>query len=471
MEPSWYSILPPVLAIVLAVWSKQVIVSLFAGIWMGFTLLSGFNPLSGIGSSIDAVVQVFADPGDARVLIFTLLIGSMIATIEYSGGVRGFVRYLETRRWVHNGFRAQCLAWIIGIVIFIESNITLLIAGAVCRPLFDRHRISREKLAYLIDSTSAPVCVLIPLNAWGAVIIGLVQGVGIENPLEVFIASIPLNLYAIIAILLSALVIYRNINFSQMQLAENRTEAGQPIWPGATPMIDSSGFEHVDHSDVEQPASAAYMALPILAMLVMMPVGLLITGDGDLIKGSGSLAILWAVIAGIVTSWVMLLAAGRASLNILMQVFMKGAGNLLPIATILLLALTLGDVAKLLGTGPYLAGIASTAVPQVFLAPLVFLVAGLIAFSVGSSWGTFAIMIPIAIPIATTLDLSVPLLLAAAISGGIFGDHASPISDTTVVASMASATDHIDHVRTQLPYALTAGGLAVLGFLLLSFWA
>jgi Na+/H+ antiporter NhaC len=236
-------------------------------------------------------------------------------------------------------------------------------------------------------------------------------------------------------------------------------------------MIDSSGFEHVDHSDVEQPASAAYMALPILAMLVMMPVGLLITGDGDLIKGSGSLAILWAVIAGIVTSWVMLLAAGRASLNILMQVFMKGAGNLLPIATILLLALTLGDVAKLLGTGPYLAGIASTAVPQVFLAPLVFLVAGLIAFSVGSSWGTFAIMIPIAIPIATTLDLSVPLLLAAAISGGIFGDHASPISDTTVVASMASATDHIDHVRTQLPYALTAGGLAVLGFLLLSFWA
>lgn len=470
MEPSWYSILPPILAIVLAVWSKQVIVSLFAGIWMGFTLLSGFNPLSGIAASIDAVVQVFTDPGDARVLIFTLLIGSMIATIEFSGGVRGFVRYLETRRWVHNGFRAQCLAWIIGIVIFIESNITLLIAGAVCRPLFDRHRISREKLAYLIDSTSAPVCVLIPLNAWGAVILGLIQGVGIENPLEIFIASIPLNLYAIIAILLSALVIYRNFNFSQMQLAENRTEAGQLIWPESTPMVDISGFEDVDHSDAEPPPSAAYMALPILAMLVMMPIGLLITGEGNLIEGSGSLAILWAVIAGIVTSWVMLLAAGRASLNSLMKVFMKGAGNLLPIATILLLALTLGDVAKLVGTGPYLAGIASTSVPQVLLAPLVFLVAGLIAFSVGSSWGTFAIMIPIAIPIATTLGLSVPLLLAAAISGGIFGDHASPISDTTVVASMASATDHIDHVRTQLPYALTAGGLSVLGFLLLSLW-
>ena len=141
MEPSWYSILPPILAIVLAIWSKQVILSLFAGIWMGFTLLSGWNPLTGLAASIDAVIQVFTDPGDARVLVFTLLIGSLIATIEYSGGVRGFVRYLETRRWVHTVFRAQCLAWFIGIIIFIESNITLLIAGAVCRPLFDRYRV------------------------------------------------------------------------------------------------------------------------------------------------------------------------------------------------------------------------------------------------------------------------------------------------------------------------------------------
>ncbi|MEC7368583.1 MAG: Na+/H+ antiporter NhaC family protein [Pseudomonadota bacterium] len=470
MEPSWYSILPPILAIVLAIWSKQVILSLFAGIWMGFTLLSGWNPLTGLAASIDAVIQVFTDPGDARVLVFTLLIGSLIATIEYSGGVRGFVRYLETRRWVHTGFRAQCLAWFIGIIIFIESNITLLIAGAVCRPLFDRYRVSREKLAYLIDSTSAPVCVLIPLNAWGAVIIGLIGGVGIDNPLEVFVASIPLNLYAILAILLSALVAWKNLNFPQMQAAELRTQAGELVWPGTTPLVDVAEFDAVRRDEAEQVPSASYMVGPVLAMLIMMPIGLLITGEGDLIKGSGSIAILWAVIAGIVTAWIMLFATRTANLNQLMQVFMKGAGNLLPIAMILLLALTLGDVAKLVGTGPYLAGIASSSVPQILLAPLVFLVAGFIAFSVGSSWGTFAIMIPIAIPIATTLDLSVPLLLAAAISGGIFGDHASPISDTTVVASMASATDHIDHVRTQLPYALTAGGLAAVGFIMLSLW-
>jgi len=150
----------------------------------------------------------------------------------------------------------------------------------------------------------------------------------------------------------------------------------------------------------------------------------------------------------------------------LMQVFMKGAGALLPIAAILLLALALGDVARTLGTGIYVANLVGENIPVIFLAPLVFLVSAFIAFSVGSSWGTFAIMIPIAVPMATTLGLPAPLLLGAAVSGAIFGDHASPISDTTVVASMAAATDHIDHVRTQLPYALLAAGIATFGFLI-----
>ena len=142
--------------------------SLAAGIWIGHTLVSGMNPLTGLGAGLDGIVNVFTDPGDARVLIFTLLVGALIATIEHSGGVRGFVHYLETRHWVHNRRRAQWLAWGTGLVIFVESSITLLVAGSVSRPLFDRYQVSREKLAYLIDATSAPVCILIPLNAWGA---------------------------------------------------------------------------------------------------------------------------------------------------------------------------------------------------------------------------------------------------------------------------------------------------------------
>jgi Na+/H+ antiporter NhaC len=200
----------------------------------------------------------------------------------------------------------------------------------------------------------------------------------------------------------------------------------------------------------------------------MMPVGLYVTGDGTIIEGSGSTSIIWSVCFALLVSWIMILGKGGSSLAELMRVFMKGAGALLPIATILLLALALGDVAKLLGTGVYVANLVGSAVPSPLLAPLIFIVSAFMAFSVGSSWGTFAIMIPIAIPIATTLGLPVPLMLGAAISGAIFGDHASPISDTTVVASMASATDHIDHVRTQLPYALLAATIAAFGFLLVS---
>jgi Na+/H+ antiporter NhaC len=465
-DPSWYSILPPLLAIALAIWSKQVILSLFAGIWIGYTLLSGLNPIAGAAQSLDGIIAVFGDGGDARVLLFTLLIGSLIATIELSGGVRGFVHFLETRRWVHNGKRAQVLAWITGLIIFIESNITLLVAGSVSRPLFDRYRISREKLAYIIDSTSAPVCVMIPLNAWGAVIISLVASTGVANPLETFIASIPYNLYAIAAILLSGIVIWRNIDLGPMKKAERRTREGELLWPGAMPLVDISAEQQDGQTDGPIP-SAAFMMLPIATMILMMPVSLYITGDGNLIEGSGSVSILWSVSMAIVIAWIMILAHGRSSVAELMQTFMKGAGALLPISAILLLALALGDVAGILRTGDYVASLVGANIPVVLLAPLIFLTSAFIAFSVGSSWGTFAIMIPIAIPIAVNLDLPLPLYLGAAISGAIFGDHSSPISDTTVVASMAAATDHIDHVRTQLPYALVAAAFATAGFLLL----
>lgn len=464
-DPSWYSILPPIIAIVLAIWTKQVILSLFAGIWMGFTVMNGFNPLTGFTAGVDGLIDVFGEAGDTRVIIFTLLIGSLIATIEHSGGVRGFVHFLETRRWVHNGLRAQILAWATGLVIFVESNITLLVAGSVSRPLFDRYKVSREKLAYLIDATSAPVCVMIPLNAWGAVIIGLIASSGVDNALEVFIASIAYNFYAIVAIILAAVVIWKNLNIGPMKKAEERTKNGDILWPGAMPMVDISAEQVTEDDDGDIP-SAALMVLPIVTMVAMMPIGLYITGDGNLIAGSGSISVLWAVMAAIVVLWIMLLGLGTSSINDLMRTFMKGAEALLPIATILLFALALGDVAQTLGTGVFIAGVVGESIPGSLLAPLIFIVSAFIAFSVGSSWGTFAIMIPIAIPIATTLGFSVPLFLGAAISGAIFGDHASPISDTTVVASMASATDHIDHVRTQLPYALIAAAIAATMFLL-----
>ena len=463
-DPQWFSILPPIIAIILAIKTKQVIPSLFAGIWIGCFLLNEFDPITGLAESFESIINVFSDSGDTKVLIFTLLIGALINTIEKSGGVSGFVKFLENRKWVHTKLRAQMLAWFTGIVIFIESNITLLVAGSVSRPLFDRYRISREKLAYLIDATSAPVCVMVPLNAWTAVIIGLVASTGVDNAFEIFIRSIPYNLYAITAIILALFFIIKQIDIGPMRAAEARTQNGQITWQENHVEAEVTDKEE----DSASQKDAIFMIVPILTMTFAMPAGLFLTGAGDIMKGSGSTAIFWSICAALFVCWCMLLSKKRANVNDLMKLFMEGAGNLLPIACILLMALALGDIAKLLGTGPYVAGVAGANVPVIFLAPLVFLVSGFIAFSVGSSWGTFAIMIPIAMSIASTLDLSTSLMLGAALSGGIFGDHASPISDTTVVASMAAGTDHIEHVRTQLPYALIAGTISVIGFIILS---
>jgi len=461
-DPVWTSVIPPLLAIGLAIVTRQVILSLSIGLWMGAWLLGSGNPLVAIPQAIDAVINVFTDPGDTRVLVFTLVIGGLIATIEKLGGVRGFIHLLQERKWVTGPGRAQWLAFGTGVVVFIESNITLLIAGAISRPLFDRYRVSREKLAYIIDATSAPICVLIPLNAWGAVIVSLLASSGIENPIDVFIGAILLNFYAIFAVLVCALVIWSDFDIGPMRAAQKRTAEGKFLWPNATPMVDPSLIEAEQSRQPQD--SAKLMLLPVLALVLSMPLGLFITGEGDLTAGSGSTSVLWAVLIALGTAWAIVLGSRRATLETLMQLFLKGAGGLLPVAMILLFSLALGDVANALGTGVFVAQLAQETIPSALLLPLLFLLSAFIAFSIGSSWGTFAIMIPLAMQIVAALDMNASVFLAAVLSGAVFGDHASPISDTTVVASMAAATDHIDHVRTQLPYALISAGLATVAF-------
>lgn len=461
--PDWTSVLPPLLAIVLAIASRRVIPSLLAGIWLGWWLLEGSGPFRALAKGLDGILAVLANPGDARVIAFALVIGAMIGIMEAGGGVRGLVRWLVERRWVDRPARAQWLAWGTGIVVFIESNLTLLVAGAVSRPLFDRFRLSRERLAYLIDATSAPVCILIPLNAWGAFNLGLLEGTGVEDPLGVFLAAIPLNLYAIGAVVLAALSIRFSLAWGPMARADARTASGRLLWSRSHPVVDAAPDEEERDG---APARARLMAVPIAVLVAVVPLGLWLTGDGDLAAGSGSTAVLWGVLAGLAAAWLLARLDGRSS-DQLAAMALRGAGDLLPVALILLLALALGDVAGELGTGRWLAGVVSAHLSPVVLPVLVFTVAAATAFSIGSSWGTFAIMIPLAVPLAMDLQLAPPLFLAAALSGGVFGDHASPISDTTVVASMAAATDHIDHVRTQLPFALVAAAFAAAGFLLL----
>ncbi len=463
-DPTWISLLPPLLAIALAIGTRQVYLSLAAGVWLGWTVLSGWNPVAGLGASVEALVGVVGDAGNARVIGFTLVIGALIATVEAAGGVRGFVSWIERRGLVTGPRGARVLAFLVGAVIFIESNITVLVAGAVSRPLFDRHRHSREMLAYLIDSTSAAVCVLIPLNAWGAYVLVLLAEQGVEDPLRLFVASIPLNLYALAAVSLAAIVAVTGWAVGPMRRAEARTESGDLFDPDAAPMLDESAL--VPEPTTAIPPRAVNMLLPLGVMVAAMPLGLWLTGGGDLLAGSGSTSVLWAVLAGLAMAWVLMLAQRGLGVDDLTKTGLRGAGGMLGMALVLLLALALGGVARELGTGAFVAGAVAGVLPPPALLPLVFLTGAFIAFSTGTSWGTFAIMIPIAVPAASALGLPAAPFLAAALSGGIFGDHASPISDTTIVSSLAAATNHIAHVRTQLPYASLAAAVAALGFAL-----
>jgi len=461
-EPSWISVLPPLLAIVLAIATRQVYLSLAAGVWIGWTIIEDWNPLAGAARAIEETVVVLGDPGNAKVILFTLAIGSLIATVESSGGVRGFVQRLEERSLVDSPRRARLLPFLTGVVIFIESNITVLVAGAIGRPLFDRFRVSREKLAYLIDSTSAPICILIPFNAWGAYVLGLLGQLGVEQPFAVLITSLPLNFYALLAVLLAGATAAFDWNIGPMRRAEARTQEGKLLWDDAVPLVDPDVI--APPAETPLPPRARNMLLPIAALVLTMPIGLLITGDGDIRAGSGSTSVLWAVLTALALAWAMLLVQRGYSVDGLTRIALKGAGGLMSLAFVLLLALALAAVANALGAGPWVADVSTRLIPARALLPLTFLIAAFIAFSTGTSWGTFAIMLAIAVPAAQSLSLPIAPFVAASLSGGIFGDHASPISDTTIIASMAAATDHIDHVRTQLPYALVAAAGATVLF-------
>jgi Na+/H+ antiporter NhaC len=460
--------LPPLLAIGLAIYTRQVYLSLASGIWIGWTILLGWNPIAGLAGAVDATVTTVTDPGNARVIMFTFAIGALISLVEANGGVRGFVRWVEEKRWVDDGRKAQILAWILGMIIFIESNITVLVAGSISRPLFDRYRISREKLAYLIDSTSAPVCILIPFNAWGAYILGVLASLGVEEPVGELVASIPLNFYALAAASIAGFSAFRQWDFGPMKAAQRRTAEGMLHWEHSVALADPEDMAPPPREGM--PLRPVNMVVPIVVMVLMMPVSMYVTGEGNLMAGSGSTSVLWAVLTAVGVAWILSLSQRLLDLEALSKASLQGAGALTGMALVLLLAITLAGVTVEMGTGAYVAGVVGGRVPLFLLLPVLFLVAGGIAFATGSSWGTFGIMLPMAVPVAEALGLPAAPFIAAVLSGGVFGDHASPISDTTIVSSLASASDHIEHVRTQIPYAVLAGGVAAVGFALTGAW-
>jgi len=464
----WLSILPPLLAIFLAIKTKHVYISLVLGIWLGWTIIHSWNPVSGLIDTLGALVNVFKDEDNTRVILFSGLVGAIITFTQYSGGMKGFINWVVGKGLVRTRKSAGLLAWFLGFIIFIEANICVLVSGAVARPIFDKLKISREKLSYILDSTSAPKCILIPLNAWGAFVIGLLVIQGVENPVRVLISSMPFNFYAILALLLVLITVLTGRDFGPMKKAEHRVRVENKLLrDGAEPLISAEVVQMEAKEGI--PPRALNMILPVVTMVVMMPVVLLITGKGNLMEGSGSASVLWAVIAGLTVGAFAYRAQGIMKVKEITDIFMKGVGGLIPLASLMILAFAIGDICDALGTGPFVAQAAKSTLNPGVIPAVVFLVSCFIAFSTGTSWGTFAIMIPIAVPMINIIGLHPGLIIAAVLGGGVFGDHCSPISDTTIISSMASATDHIDHVRTQLPYALTAAGFSLLLFIIFGF--
>lgn len=469
----WIVLLPAIVAIVLALWTKEVYLSLMAGLWLGTTILVGGNPILGLRELLDQLVAVFGDADNTRILIFSLMVGGLIALVQASGGVNGFVNWAKRRGWGTTRRSAEVLAWVVGMLIFVESSITALIVGAINRPLFDRLKIPREKLAWYCDATSAPVCMMIPLNGWGAYMLGLLAAQGIAaGAVGLLAKSLLFNFYSIFAIVFTLVLAITGWRFGGMKKAEERAEAtGELLRPGAKPLISDeiAELEQVEGSGEK----ASHLLVPIAVMVGMIFVGLYITGDGELMAGSGSTAVLWAVSAavGIAMILYMLPGSGKDGKALMtpvesMALVLKGSAGLVGMVILVVLAFAIGQVSRALEMGPYVVSLLGDGWPTWWIPSLVFLVCCFVSFTLGSSWTGFAILIPIALPLAEGLGIPSALMLGAVLSGGVFGDHASPLSDTSLISSMAAASDHIDHINTQLPYTLALLGISFVTFLI-----
>ena len=484
------SLLPPVIAIILAIRTKQVFVSLFFGIWLGWVIIADFNILAGTFDTIQALVDVFKDAGNTRTIMFCALVGALIIFVQRSGGVEGFIMHVnrlleryEAKKSGSNRIVVQLLAWLTGLLIFVESSISVLTVGALYRPVFDKLKISREKLAYIADSSSAPSSILIPFNGWGAFIMTLLAAEGFADPFATMFRAVGYNFYPILALILVLIIILSKKDFGPMAKAERRVqEEGKLLNDNAQPMLSD---ELTDVETIEGVKPKAYnMVIPILIMVLMMPIMLAQTGWSAAIEkmpdastfrqitfaigqGSGSTSVLIAVLTSIFFAMIFYRVQGIMRLREMIDLTLKGISGMMPLALLMLMAFAIGAVCKEMGTGQYVADVAETWLSPRMVPFIVFIVSCFIAFSTGTSWGTFAIMIAIAVPMSREMDANVYMTIAAALGGGVFGDHCSPISDTTILSSMASATDHIDHVRTQIPYAAIAGGLTALLYLLM----
>ncbi|MCL7971326.1 MAG: Na+/H+ antiporter NhaC family protein [marine benthic group bacterium] len=496
--PGWISLLPPLIAIILALVFKEVVTSLFLGVWLGAFFYAGLNPITGTMRAIDAfIVPVIVDYDHAAILVFSFLLGGMVGVISKSGGTRGIVE--AVRPLATTPRRAQLATYLSGLAIFFDDYANTLIVGNTMRPITDRMKVSREKLAYIVDSTAAPVAAIVFVSTWVGFEISLI-GDGLAaaaaqagtppevasalesaNAFTIFIHSIPYLFYPLLALFTVGLIVFLQRDFGPMLKAERRASRGEGLYRDGAMLMSEAG------SNKMEPAEGAPLrwynaVLPVLTVVIVVLFGLYLQGRANLgrpgtlweifAEASAFDALLWGSLAGCLVA--IALAVGQRILTVHQAIdgLVGGMRAMFLAGIILILAWSLGAVTEVLGTAPYISGLLEGNLAPQLLPALVFVTAAAIAFATGTSWGPMGILLPIVIPLAVALGGTVDAAagtpyvillgsIASVLAGAIFGDHCSPISDTTVMSSMASACDHVDHVRTQLPYALLVGIVGV----------
>lgn len=476
------SLLPPLVAIILAIWTKRVLLALFAGVWIGGVMVAGGNPITGTTQTLDWIVGNAIDDWNAKILLFDFLIGAGVGLIYKSGGAMAIARALT--KTVRTSKAASLMGWLLGVLVFFDDYTNTIIVGNTMRPITDKTRVSREMLAYIDDSTAAPVAGLALVSTWIGFEVGLIgesfQDLGVTlGPYAAWVSSVPYRFYSIFAIILVFLVAFTHRHYGPMLHAEYRARTeGKVLRDGAKPMMTTE----IDLGLPKEGGNIWTFILPILTLVFVTLYGMWVTGGGGevyatdglmgvLSNSDPALALLWGSFTMVVVAFFLVLLFKQMSLEEAETAIIQGMKQMIIANSILLLAWSIKSATDAVGTAPYVVDLAQRAGVSAGIVPLIiFLVAMFISFTTGTSWGTFSIMMPIAIPLAYHVSGEVgPVLFAsigAVFAGGIFGDHCSPISDTTIMSSMFSGSDHIDHVTTQIPYAVTAASAGIILYLL-----
>jgi Na+/H+ antiporter NhaC len=455
-EPSFTSLLPVIVTLVVALAMRNVLVGLFTGVLVGVAMVANVSVLLFLPTLVrDFIVPEVADSYNASVLVLLAFIGGFVKLIEVSGGGTAFARVAT--RWVAGKAHAQLASWAGGIMIFFSDLGTPLIVGPVFQPLMDRLRVSRQKLAFILDSTSSPVAILIPFIGWGVFIMSVIADAFAANGIttaewDAFVAAIPFQLYAWLAIAMVPAMTLLAFDYGPMAEAESEASQGE--------------------ADVANEETVESRARPVLVWLPLLVLGLTLFATlnhhgfpFEQVAGSDFRAGLSAAyFVAALTLVILVLYTRVLPLFDTFGRYVEGMSGMMPIAATLVLAWTLGSVSEALGTGAYVAEVARQGLPGSLLPAVIFVLAAMISFATGSSWGTIIIMMPLAVPAAVATDAAMPVVIGAVLSGGLFGDHSSPVSETTILSSTGAGTTPLAHFRTQMPYAVTNGLIALAGF-------